>query len=285
MSSPGARFWLGTSWKMTKTLDEACAYVDDLARSEIPGCIDTFILPPHTALATVHQRLERVRDLRGRPLARLGAQNAHWAPEGAVTGEVSMGMVRDAGATIVEIGHAERRTGFGETDAVVAAKVAAATRAGLTPLLCVGESRRERDAGRATAVVRAQLRAALADLRGIAVPRLLVAYEPQWAIGEGGVQATPDEVEDAARALRGSLDEHPAVRSASVLYGGSVDRTNASGLARCAGVDGLFVGRAAWSAAGLVELAGLCAVALRADTEDRAVPCSVGGRPFDQEEI
>ncbi len=146
---------VGTSWKMNKTLAEATAYVDELVAAGVPASVEAFILPAHTALAAVRDRLPR--DAR----IRLGAQNAHWAPEGAGTGEVSMRMVRDAGATLVEIGHSERRNQFGETDEDVARKVEAALDHDLTALVCVGEPREVRDAGDPEDYVVTQVRSAL----------------------------------------------------------------------------------------------------------------------------
>ncbi|MBC7275819.1 triose-phosphate isomerase [Nocardioides sp.] len=259
MTAP-ASFWLGTSWKMTKTLGEAEAYADDLRAAveagSVPPELRLFVLPAATSLATVRDRLD------GTGVA-LGAQNAHPGPDGAVTGEVSMSMVRDAGASLVEIGHAERRTLLGETDDMVADKVAAAVSTGLTPLVCVGETAAERTHGETSDVLASQVRAALSRLGGSRPSELLVAYEPHWAIGSEGRPARPADVAEGLAVVRRALDEDLAGTPTSVLYGGSVHAGNAADLMTGLDVDGLFVGRAAWTAPGLLDLAHRCADALR----------------------
>lgn len=235
--------WIGTSWKMNKTLAEARAYVDGLvaARDSLAG-VRAFVIPPHTAIATVRERLPA--DV---PVL-VGAQNAHWADRGAYTGEVSMGMVADAGATLVEIGHSERREHFGETDATVARKVAAAAAAGLTPLLCVGEPAAVRAADGQVDWVEAQVNRSLSRLEPSDVRRVVLAYEPVWAIGDSGREPSPEEIEPVMRRLSTGFE------AAAVLYGGSVTRRNAAALLDVPGTDGLFVGRAAWRVEDFVEL-------------------------------
>lgn len=258
-----APFWLGTSWKMTKTLAEAGAYADDLRSAveagSVPPEVRLFVLPAATALAAVRDRLA------GTGVA-LGSQNAHPGPDGAVTGEVSMSMVRDAGASIVEIGHAERRTLLGETDDMVADKVAAAVSAGLRPLVCVGETSAERARGATQDVLAGQVRHALSRLGRARPAELLVAYEPHWAIGADGRAATPTEVADVLATVRQVLAEDLADTPTAVLYGGSVHAGNAADLVTGLDVDGLFVGRAAWTAPGLLDLAHRCADARRRRT-------------------
>ncbi|OIJ26085.1 hypothetical protein UG56_014450 [Nocardioides luteus] len=244
---------------MTKTLAEAGAYADALRSAvetgSVPPEVRLFVLPAATTLAAVRDRLA------GTGVA-LGAQNAHPGPEGAVTGEVSMTMVRDAGASIVEIGHAERRTLFAETDDMVADKVAAAVTAGLTPLVCVGETSTERARGETEDVLAHQVRSALSRLGSSRPVELLVAYEPHWAIGAGGRAAVPDEVAEGLAAVRSALAKDLAGTPTAVLYGGSVHPGNAADLVTGLDVAGLFVGRAAWTAPGLLDLARRCADAL-----------------------
>jgi L-erythrulose 1-phosphate isomerase len=241
--------WIGTSWKMNKTIAEGRDYVDQLTRDPIPPGVRPFVLPPHTALAAVRQRLPD-----GSPI-RLGAQNAHWAAEGAGTGEVSMRMVKDAGAVLVEMGHSERREQFGETDETVALKARAAVDHGLTPLICVGEPAPIRAAGRAEEYVLVQIRAATSILTTGEVAGVLVAYEPIWAIGSGGRPATPAEVAPVMAVLAVELSKRSAgLGCAGLLYGGGVDPQNALALLRDAPADGLFVGRAGWSPDGLRRL-------------------------------
>ena len=241
--------WLGTSWKMTKTLAEARAYAEQLARTTVPDGVNAFVLPPLTALHVVRAALPPDGPVR------VGVQNAHWAPEGAMTGEVSMHQVQDAGAEIVEIGHSERRTQLGETDAMVAAKVAAALGQGLVPLLCVGEPEQVRAAGRAEEHVGDQVRSALSGLPPADLARVLVAYEPVWAIGEGGRPAAPADVVGVLDRIRDVVaDLAPGVPLAGLLYGGSVSTGNAAELLALEQVDGLFVGRAAWTPEGFAAL-------------------------------
>lgn len=242
--------WIGTSWKMNKTLAEARAFVDGLvaARSALDG-VRAFVIPAHTAIAAVRERLPA--DV---PVL-IGAQNAHWEPAGAYTGEVSMGMIADVGATLVEIGHSERRQHFGETDETVALKVAAAVAAGLTPLLCVGEPAGVRAAGGETDWVAGQVSRGLSRLATPDLHKVVVAYEPVWAIGDVGREAQPYEIAPVMEMLSARF------RPAAVLYGGSVNRRNAAALLSVPGTDGLFVGRAAWDVAEFIELVRIAACA------------------------
>jgi triosephosphate isomerase len=271
------QLWLGTSWKMTKTLDEARTYVHGLAGVPAPAGVELFLLPPLTAL---HAVLAALPD--GSPI-RVGVQNAHWAPEGAVTGEVSMRQVRDAGAQIVEIGHSERRDQFGETDEIVGAKVRAALDQGLVPLVCVGEPWSVRSAGGAAEHVADQVRAALSGVRAAEVSEVLVAYEPVWAIGASGRPAEPADLVEVLDRIRSVVAaSSPGARLRGLLYGGSVSTDNAAALLRLEELDGLFVGRAAWTAEGFAALLAI-AGQFTADrvTADHArpspVPSSSGG--------
>lgn len=253
--------WIGTSWKMNKTIAEACEYVTELSSLPIAPGVRAFLLPAHTALAAV-------RDCLG-PSSRvlLGAQNAHWAPEGAGTGEVSMRMIKDAGAQVVEIGHSERREMFGESDQTVALKARAALDHGLIPLICVGEPLRVPRAGQAASFVAAQLTDAMAFVSSIEVARVLVAYEPVWAIGSAGQPAEPGEVAPIMSILADVVGRLSATgRCRGMLYGGGVDDTNAAEFLRNPHTNGLFVGRAAWTAQGmrrLLEIGAECASRLR----------------------
>lgn len=234
---------------MTKTLAEARAYAEKLARTTVPDGVTAFVLPPLTALHVVRAALPP-----GAPVV-VGVQNAHWAPEGAMTGEVSMRQVQDAGAAIVEIGHSERRLQLGETDAMVTTKVAAALDQGLVPLLCVGEPELLRMAGRAEEHVGGQVRSALSGVAPADLARVLVAYEPVWAIGEGGRPARPADVVGVLDRVRAVVaDLGPGAGLAGLLYGGSVSTANAAELLALEQVDGLFVGRAAWTAEGFAAL-------------------------------
>jgi len=251
---PGA-LWVGTSWKMNKTLAEAAAFVDALAGAEVPAGVQPFVLPAHTALAHVRDRLPA-----GSPVL-LGAQNAHWGPEGAGTGEISMRMAADAGARLVEMGHSERRAEFGETDRTVALKAAAALAHGLSPLVCVGEPSEVRDAGGAVDFVAAQVRAALSGVDPADVGRVLVAYEPVWAIGEHGRPATQDQIAPVMALIAEVVAEAAGGGGSALalLYGGGVHPDNAEELLTDPWTDGLFVGRAGWDVEGYLRLLQLCA--------------------------
>ncbi|HEY5821884.1 MAG TPA: triose-phosphate isomerase [Propionibacteriaceae bacterium] len=241
--------WVGTSWKMTKTLAEATDFVDQLNLASVPEGVQPFVLPAHTALATVRDRLHV-----DSPVL-LGAQNAHWANEGAGTGEISMRMAADAGARIIEMGHSERRAAFGETDETVAAKAAAASAYGLIPLICVGEPESVRSDGQAEAFIEDQVRRALARLAVVEVEGALIAYEPIWAIGEHGRPASPTEIAPVMSLITDVVaDLTDGSRARAVLYGGSVGPDNTAELLADPHTDGLFVGRAAWTASGYLDL-------------------------------
>jgi triosephosphate isomerase len=246
--------WVGTSWKMNKTIAEARRYCRRLRDADVPATVQPFVLPPLTALAAARDQLPSTGPVL------LGAQNAHWAEHGAWTGEVSMAMVADAGAQLVEIGHSERREHFGETDETVALKVQAALRHGLIPLLCVGESRDVRAGGSPDDFVLSQLDAALARIPDGRAAEVVVAYEPVWAIGVAGTPATPDLVAPVMAALAGRLAELTGGSGCrALLYGGGVTSGNAAALLELDHLDGLFVGRSAWEVEGLLGLIDLAA--------------------------
>ncbi|TNC63486.1 triose-phosphate isomerase [Rubellimicrobium roseum] len=250
--------WVGTSWKMNKTRAEALAFAQALHEAEDgrDPRVQRFVIPPFTALAEVCAALDGTS-------VKVGAQNGHWADAGAWTGEVSMPQIRDCGATLVEIGHSERRAHFGETDETVGLKAAAALQHGLTPLICIGEQAQDKEAGRADAVLAREVTAALSPVAG-ASETVLLAYEPVWAIGDKGVPAEPayaDErqarIAEVARKIMG--------RDVPVLYGGSVNPGNAAQLIACPHIDGLFIGRSAWAAEGYLDILARVSRALSED--------------------
>ncbi|WP_309225420.1 triose-phosphate isomerase [Quadrisphaera sp. INWT6] len=253
-----AQRWVGTGWKMTKTRAEGVAWARAVVRaaaerggeSAWPG-VQPFVLPPATAITQVAEALRAP----GTSRVLVGAQDAHWEDSGAWTGELSVPQVADAGAQMVELGHSERREHFAETDERVALKVAAVLRHGLMPLVCVGETAEQRDAGRSVDVVLTQARAALGAAGD---RRCVLAYEPVWAIGERGREARPEEVAPVVAALAGLVVDSGGGPSRNpVLYGGSVTVEGAPGVLEVPGVDGLFVGRTAWRAEGFVALLDL----------------------------
>ena len=202
---------------------------------------------------TLHAVVEGVRE---RTDIVVGVQNIYWEDKGAFTGELSAPMARDAGARLVLVGHSERRHVFGEQDEDSGKKCQAAVRAGLTPVLCVGETISERDQGRTEEVVLRQFRAGIAGLTPAQVGDMLIAYEPVWAIGTGKT-ATPDDAAVVHAVIRNALKVVVADEAAKVpiLYGGSVNRGNASTLLAAPSVDGLLVGGASLDAGGWAAIA------------------------------
>ncbi len=195
--------------------------------------------PPAVSLHVVVQAVKERQDLE------VGVQNIHWEDKGAFTGETSGSLARSAGARHALVGHSERRHVFGETDEETGLKVAAAVRAGLTPMICVGETLAQREAGETLAVVERQLRAAIAKIDPAQVATSMIAYEPVWAIGTGRT-ATPADAGTVHEAIRRELKALLGERGAAVpiLYGGSVNRSNVDALLAASEVDGVLVGGA-----------------------------------------
>ncbi|WP_305967740.1 MULTISPECIES: triose-phosphate isomerase [unclassified Mameliella] len=251
------QFWIGTSWKMNKTLAEAQAFASALAGADADRDprIQRFVIPPFTAVREVKQILADSS-------VKVGAQNMHWADQGAWTGEVSPLMLTDCGLDIVELGHSERREHFGETDETVGLKTEAAVRHGLIPLICIGETLAEREGGRAQEVLEAQVRGALGKLddTGKTAP-ILLAYEPVWAIGENGIPATSDYADDRQGEII-AVAEEVLGRRVSCLYGGSVNPGNCEELIQCPHIDGLFIGRSAWNVEGYLDILARCSTAI-----------------------
>ncbi len=251
------RLWIGTSWKMHKTLAQAMAFADGLAAAPPNPAIQRFVIPPFTALREVATTLV------GSGI-KVGAQNMHWADEGAWTGEISPLMLTDCGADMVELGHSERRAHFGETDETVGLKAVAAVRHGLIPLICIGETLSQREEGQAAAVLANQVRAALSGLSG-SPPPVLLAYEPVWAIGAKGIPASADYA-DARQAEIKAVAHQVMGRPVPCLYGGSVNAGNCVDLVARPHIDGLFIGRAAWDIDGYLDILARCAVTLKETT-------------------
>ena len=246
--------WIGTSWKMNKTLAEARAFAKGLldAEERADARIQSFVIPPFTAVREVKSMLRETS-------VKVGAQNMHWADDGAWTGEISPSMLKDCGLDLVELGHSERREHFGDTDEIVAAKTEAAVRHGLTPLVCIGETLAQREAGQARNVLESQVRAALSQLKGAQKNApLLFAYEPVWAIGVHGVPATSDYA-DARHSEIGAVAADVLGRVVPCLYGGSVNPENCEELMSCPHIDGLFIGRSAWQVEGYLDILARCA--------------------------
>jgi triosephosphate isomerase (TIM) len=230
---------VAANWKMHKTRAEAVQFLDAfLPRvAELEG-VDLVVCPPFTAVATTAERCD------GSPV-RVAAQNMHQEAEGAFTGEVSAGMLLEAGAWGTVLGHSERRQLFGETDEALSAKVPAALRAGLVPILCVGETEEQRDAGETQAVLRRQVEADLSDVSAEELGNVVIAYEPVWAIGTGRTATVEQarEAIDLIRELVGTRDASASER-VRILYGGSVKPANADELLEPETIDGALVGGA-----------------------------------------
>jgi triosephosphate isomerase len=250
--------WIGTSWKMNKTRPEARAFAEALKASVVAHTpfARPFVIPPFTAIAEVATILSGTA-------VRIGAQNMHWAPAGAMTGEISAPMIREVGATLVEIGHSERRTHFGETDETVALKTRTAIANGLLALICVGDTRAEYEAGQTSDALARQVRVALSGTQANDRDKVVIAYEPIWSIGEGGIPADPDFANLQHQRIK---QESLLVfaEAVDVVYGGSVNLDNCRALATRASIDGLFIGRAAWEANGYVRIVESVVAALEA---------------------
>jgi triosephosphate isomerase (TIM) len=240
---------IAANWKMNKTIEEAEAFLAEfLPLARDLGVTEIVICPPYLALKTVVELCVQTR-------IGVAAQNMHEEPQGAFTGEVSAPMLREVGVDGVILGHSERRTYFAETDDALARKVPAALEAGLRPILCVGETESQRDAGATEDVLRRQVEA---DLGGVAEGRLaevVIAYEPVWAIGTGRT-ATPEQAGEAIGFIRSLISARSAEAAAAirVLYGGSVTPDNAGELLGRSEIDGALVGGASLDPAGFAHI-------------------------------
>lgn len=240
------------NWKMHKDTDETASFFDTFHGliHRMAGC-DVVVCPPFVGLEAA------VRAVRGTRI-QVGAQNLHWAKEGPYTGEVSALMIRASGCSYVIVGHSERRKYFAETNEVVAQKTLAALDAGLTPIICVGEFERQN----AQDFIAAQFRRSLATLSVEQFARVIVAYEPFWAIGSGDA-AAPEKVGEAHRLIRNQATElfgQEAAKGMQLLYGGSVKTENASGLRAEPEIDGFLVGGASLDPKAFAAIANLWAL-------------------------
>lgn len=237
------------NWKMNKAIAEA----KDLAEGvnmQVGDCreVDVVLCPPFTALSVVGEIIADTN-------IKLGAQDMHWEPDGAFTGEISASMLRDLYCHYVIIGHSERRQYFNETDETVNRKVKAAVNGNLVPVLCVGESLEQREGGHAQAVVKNQVEKGLADI-GEGIGKLIIAYEPVWAIGTGKT-ATPEQAQEMHAFIRktvaGMAGEDTA-QSVRIQYGGSMKPANAAELLAKDDIDGGLIGGAALDARSFVQI-------------------------------
>ena len=240
------------NWKMNKTGSEGRALVGELVGAVAgfgPAEVDIVVCPPFTTLSEVRPAISGTN-------IKLGAQNVHWAESGAFTGEISAAMLKEAGVEYVIIGHSERRQYFGETDETVNKRLQAALKAGLKPIVCIGESLAEREGGRTEEVLRRQVRGGFAGLDAAAMAGVVVAYEPVWAIGTGRT-ATPAMAEETHAFVRSELAAMFGADCAAkvrIQYGGSMKADNARELVAQPDIDGGLIGGASLKSADFARL-------------------------------
>jgi triosephosphate isomerase len=242
--------FIAANWKMFKTVQETIVFIKEFRRivKDVDD-VEIVVAPPFTAL---HSAAEAARNS---PIG-IAAQNAHWEREGAFTGEISVGMVKEAGGDYVIVGHSERRRMFGETDDTVNRRVVATLAAHLTPIVCIGETLEEREAGQTLDVLDRQIKVGLDGLNGDQVHALVLAYEPVWAIGTGR-NATPEQAGEAHAHIRSRLRQWfggHAADGCHVIYGGSVKPDNIHALIVLPDVDGALVGGASLDLKGFSEI-------------------------------
>lgn len=237
------KIWVGTNWKMTKSIAEGLSYTNELISfsEQLTSNIELFIIPSHTALVPIQQRTATSR-------VHIGAQNMHWEESGAYTGEISPPMLIEIGIDMIELGHSERRQYFNETDYTVNKKVLAALQFGLRPLICIGENLEQKNSNVSKETLASQLKIALKGVSSKQAKHLMFAYEPVWAIGENGIPATAEYVSEIHNFLRqilidtlGDVGTH-----IPILFGGSVNKENILAYIDITDVNGLFIGRSAW---------------------------------------
>ena len=236
------RKMIAGNWKMNKTVSEGVALAEDIVNETNGTLNEVVVFPPFTALECVADAID------GRHVG-YGAQDLHWEDNGAYTGAVSGAMIADICAEYVLVGHSERRSIFGDNEKIVAAKIIAAYRNGLKPMLCVGENLEEREAGKTARKIQSQLKSALMVIAPEDAENLVIAYEPIWAIGSGKA-ATPKDAQEVCRLIRDKVSQifnAEIARKVRILYGGSVNQKNAADF-NISGIDGVLVGGASLKA-------------------------------------
>jgi triosephosphate isomerase len=242
--------FIAANWKMHKTVLEAVAFIKEFRNmAKDVHDVEIVVAPPFTALRPA-------ADAAHASSIGIAGQNLHWERQGAFTGEVSAGMLKEAGAEYVIIGHSERRQLFGETDETVNRKLAAAVAAQLTPIVCIGETLAQRDGNETLAVLDRQIKQGLDGLTADQISALVIAYEPVWAIGTGR-NATPAQAGEAHAHIRSRLRQWfggNAADQCHIIYGGSVKPENVRELAALDEVDGALVGGASLDVRGFFEI-------------------------------
>ncbi|MEQ1861117.1 MAG: triose-phosphate isomerase [Chthoniobacteraceae bacterium] len=242
---------IAANWKMNVTNHEAEGFLETfLLEVGDEKRVDIVLVPAFTTMPGVSKRLSSVRTVK------LGAQNMHWEKPGAFTGEISAEMLRELFVRYVVLGHSERRSFFGETDEIVNRKTNAAIGATMTPIVCIGETLAERDAGKVETVLETQLRGSLAGLTANQIEDIVLAYEPVWAIGTGRT-ATPQQAQDAHAFIRkvlATISDSATAAKVRIQYGGSVKPANTAELMRQPDIDGALVGGASLDPRGFAEI-------------------------------
>lgn len=240
------RFYFGSNLKMYKTTEETLGYLSALAEKTKDisrDNIELFIIPSYISLETAAEKVDQ-------GLVKLGAQNMCWEERGQFTGEISPLMLKETGIELVMVGHSERRHIFGENDYIENKKVLTALKNGFTTLLCIGETKEQKDYGAGKEILGVQLKIGLNSVQESDLDRIWIAYEPVWSIGVNGIPASKLYAEKMHKHIKKTLCDMFGERGNKipVLYGGSVNKQNAEGLSQQPSVDGLFIGRAAWDA-------------------------------------
>ncbi|MDR2676724.1 MAG: triose-phosphate isomerase [Endomicrobium sp.] len=234
------KFLIVGNWKMNKTISDSLEIIRSLKKtiSNADGNIEIVVCPPFTALHTVNGEIKNSN-------INLGAQNLFWKTEGAFTGEISPLMIKDVGCTYVLIGHSERKQYFGESDNNINKKINAAFSAGLIPILCIGETLEEREKNMTFDVIKKQLTLALSNLTEKSASLVVIAYEPVWAVGTGNI-ATLDQIQNVHSFIKKTYSKmyKSVIRSARIIYGGSINLNNISNFVGASNVDGILVGSA-----------------------------------------
>jgi len=250
---------IGGNWKMYKTIDEGIKLAKELVNNlcDLTEC-DVFICPPFTIL-------EKVSEIIKNSPVKLCAQNMHWAEEGAYTGEISAKMLLDVGCKYVLLGHSERRRGEPqEFDEIINKKLKMALSKGLLPVVCLGETRKERKEGRTEEVIKKQITHSLREIDKIDILKVTIAYEPVWAIGTGDT-ATPEQAEDVHMYIRNLLSQlynSEVVEKVRIQYGGSIKPDNMKDLIMQDNIDGGLVGGASLNAESFIKIINACKISL-----------------------
>lgn len=254
--------FIAANWKMNHTMESSFQFLQELPTQLgqiISTEIDIALCVPYIYVMSISQKVLGLNQEYNYSI-KTGAQNMHWEPKGAFTGEISASMLSDAGCTYVILGHSERRTLFGETDDNVSKKAKAAFANGLMPILCVGETLAQRDSNDTTSVIQSQLEGSLASLTPAQIEVCTIAYEPVWAIGTGRA-ATPSMAQDVHKMIREYIAKHygeSISQNIRIQYGGSVTPENAGDLMSQPDIDGALIGGASLKADSLCKIIKTC---------------------------